>query len=201
MSVSAATSERTAETAPRPFSAALIGDSLQLLDMVLFILLGLVIYFLYVYPEEPHTHSQYLVTVLGATIMSYTVFHWLGVYLRGFIFTKGLRIKRMLAALAIVLALIVSIAFALKISDHFSRVWLVTWFVSSAVVLSVSRLYFGYRIALLAKRGRFAIRTVIVGIGPQADRLAVHLAEYASVLTRILGFIEPREESGTPQRL
>ena len=64
MSVSAATPDQTGEIAPKPFSAALIGDFLQLLDMALFILLGLTIYFLYVYPEEPHTLGQYLVTVL-----------------------------------------------------------------------------------------------------------------------------------------
>ena len=119
MSVSATTSERTAETASKPFSAALIGDFLQLVDMALFILLGLTIYFLYVYPEEPHTLGQYLVTVLVAAIMSYTIFHWLGVYWRGFIFTKGLRVNRMLAALGIVFAVILGIAFTIKISDHF----------------------------------------------------------------------------------
>jgi len=196
MSVNAATSERAAETAPKPYSAALIGDLLRLLDVALILLLGLAIYLLYVYPEEPQTGSQYLVTVLVATIMSGMILHWLGVYWDGFLFTRGLRIDRMLVALVVAFALLLSVAFALKISDFYSRVWLVTWFVSSAVLLSIARLCFGHCIARLARRGRFANRTVIVGTGPQADKLASHLAEYDSVLTRVLGFIEPDREAG-----
>ena len=167
MSVKAATSERVEETASKPHSAALIGDLLRLLDVALILLLGLSIYLLYVYPEGPHTVSRYLVTVFVATIISGTTFHWLGVYWGGFLFTRGLRIDRMLVALVIAFALLLSMAFALKISNFYSRVWLVTWFFSSAVVLSVTRLYLGHYIALLAHRGRFANRTVIVGTGTQ----------------------------------
>ena len=116
MSVEAATSGPAAEAAPKPYSVALIGDFLRLLDVALVLLLGLAIYLLYVYPEEPHTGSQYLVTVLVATIMSGMIFHWLGVYWDGFLFTRGLRIDRMLVALVVAFALLLSVAFALQIS-------------------------------------------------------------------------------------
>ncbi len=200
MSVKAAAFEQAAETAPKPYSAALIGDLLRVLDAALILLPGLVIYILYVYPDEPHTGSQYLVTILAATILAGMIFHRLGVYWGGFLFTRGLRIDRMLMALVAAFALLLSVAFALKISDFYSRVWLVSWFISSAVALSAARLTFGHRIARLAQRGRFANRTVIVGTGPQADRLAIHLAEVDPLLTRILGFIEPDWEPDRPRR-
>jgi len=189
MSTKIATSEHVAEKAPKPYSPALARDLLQILDMALILSLGLVIYLFYVYPVEPHTLSQYLVTLLIATIMAGLFFHWVGVYSGDVIFTRGLRVQRMLSALVGSFALFLAIAFALKMSSSFSRVWLTSWFFSSAVLLSVSRFYIGHHIAQLARRGRFANRTVIVGTGSQADKLAGHLAEYDAERTRILGFI------------
>ena len=189
MSTKIATSEHVAEKAPKPYSPALARDLLQILDMALILSLGLVIYLFYVYPVEPHTLSQYLVTLLIATIMAGLFFHWVGVYSGDVIFTRGLRVQRMLSALVGSFALFLAIAFALKMSSSFSRVWLTSWFFSSAALLSVSRFYIGHHIAQLARRGRFANRTVIVGTGSQADKLAGHLAEYDAERTRILGFI------------
>ena len=190
MSVKAAASEHVAEPASKPFSAVLVCDLLQLFDMALILLLGLAVYFFYVYPLYPETAGQYFVTLLIATIMAGLIFHWLGVYNGDVIFTKGLRVQRMLLALVGCFALFLAIAFALKMSSSYSRVWVVTWFFSSAALLSVGRFYLGHLIAQLARRGRFANRTVIVGTGSQADKLAIHLAEYDAVRTRILGFIE-----------
>jgi polysaccharide biosynthesis protein PslA len=189
MSTKIATSEHLVEKAPKPYSPALARDLLQILDMVLILSLGLVIYLFYVYPEEPQTLSQYLVTLLIATIMAGLFFHWVGVYGGDVIFTRGLRVQRMLSALVGSFALFLAIAFALKMSSSFSRVWLMSWFFSSAALLSVGRFYIGYHIAQLARRGRFANRTVIVGTGSQADKLAKHLTDYDAERTRILGFI------------
>jgi polysaccharide biosynthesis protein PslA len=190
MSVKLATSDHDAKTSARPYSIALLGDLLRILDVSLILVLGLVIYFIYVYPEFPDTASQYLVTVPVATIMMGLIFHWSGVYGGDVIFTYGLRVRLMLGSLALSFALLLLIAFALKISSSFSRVWLVTWFFASAILLTAGRFYVGHHIAQLARRGRFANRTVIVGTGAQAEKLARHLGEYDAVRTRILGFID-----------
>ena len=190
MSAEALASDSIAESAPKPYSAALVGDMLRLFDAASILVVGLAIYFVYVYPGEPHTVSRYLVTILVATIMAGSSFHWLGAYTGDFLFARGLRSGRMLSALAVTFALLLSIAFAMKVSNFYSRVWVVTWFLSSATLLSLARFYLDYLIRRLASSGRFANRTVIVGTGAQADRLAIHLAEHDAVRTRILGFVD-----------
>jgi Undecaprenyl-phosphate glucose phosphotransferase len=190
MSTETVASEHVADTASKPYSAALVCDLLQIFDVALILLIGLSVYFFYVYPEMPYTGSQYLVTLLIATIIAGLILHWLGVYSGDVVFTKGLRAGRMLSALALSFALFLAIAFALKISSLYSRVWLVTWFFSSAALLSIGRFYLGHYLGQLARRGRFANRTIIVGTGSQADKLAIHLSEYDAVRSRILGFIE-----------
>ena len=190
MSAEALASDSIAESAPKPYSAALVGDMLRLFDAASILVVGLAIYFVYVYPSEPHTASRYFVTLLVATIMAGSSFHWLGAYTGDFLFARGLRCGRMLSALAVTFALLLSIAFAMKVSNFYSRVWVVTWFLSSATLLSLARFYLDYLIRRLASSGRFANRTVIVGTGAQADRLAIHLAEHDAVRTRILGFVD-----------
>ncbi len=184
----------------KPYSAPLVGDLLRIFDMALTLLLGLAIYLIYIFPVEPHSISRYLVTLLIATVMMGIIFHWLGVYSGDFIFTKSLRVRRMLSALIATFAFLLAIAFALKISSFYSRVWVVAWFFSSAALLSMGRVYLGHHITQLALRGRFANRTVIVGTGAQADKLAIHLAEFDAVRTRILGFIDDESTPTDPIR-
>jgi lipopolysaccharide/colanic/teichoic acid biosynthesis glycosyltransferase len=157
MSVETATSEGVAVVASKPYSVALINDLLQIFDVALIFLLGLTVHFFYVYPQMPHTSSQYLVTLLIATIIAGLIFNWLGLYSSDVVFTKGLRAGRMLSALAVSFALFLAIAFALKVSDFYSRVWLTSWFLSSAAALTIGRFCLGYQIEQLARRGRFAI--------------------------------------------
>jgi len=199
MSIIIVTSKRLVEKAAKPYSPALARDILQMLDTILIMSSGLTIYLLYVYPQVPNTLSQYLVTLLIATIMAGLLFHWMGVYSGDVIFTKGLQFQRVLLALVGSFALFLAIAFALKITNAYSRIWLAGWFCSSAAVLSVSRLYVGHYVAQLAHRGRFANRTVIVGRGTQASKLAKHLETCHADRTRILGFIADDSEHTGPE--
>jgi len=189
MSTNIVTSKRIVQKAAKPYSPALARDILQILDTALILSSGLTMYLLYVYPQVPYTLSQYLVTLLIATVMAGLLFHWMGVYTGDVIFTRGLLFQRMLLALAGSFALLLAIAFALKITNAYSRIWLVGWFCSSAAVLSVSRLYIGHYVAQLVHRGRFANRTVIVGSGSQAGRLAEHIKTCDAGRMRILGFV------------
>jgi Undecaprenyl-phosphate glucose phosphotransferase len=104
--------------------------------------------------------------------------------------TRHLRTDRILGAWAITFALLLVISFALKITTLYSRVWALSWFVCTMSLLALGRLLLGRWIAHLAARGRFANRAVIVGIGPQAERLALHLERYDQVRTRILGLVD-----------
>ncbi|NIR28574.1 MAG: hypothetical protein GWN84_04470, partial [Gammaproteobacteria bacterium] len=176
----------------KPYSAALVGDLLRAFDVAVVLLLGLAIYLVYVYPGEPHTSDRYFVTLVLMTATVGLMFQWLGVYSDDFVFRKGLRTSRMLSAWAVTFALFLAVAFALKISSFYSRVWAVSWFFSSAAVLMLARAFLSHHIGRLARRGRFANRTVIVGTGAQADRLAIHLAERDAVRTQVIGFIDDR---------
>lgn len=188
------------QSAPRshhePLSPALISDLLRLIDLVVIGVTGFAIYFFYVYQNQSNQSLQYAATIMIGVLACGLVFQRLGVYAGDFVFMRFLRAERMLVACALAFALLLVTAFALKITSYYSRVWVVSWFVGSAGLLSLIRLVFGQWIRHMAQSGSFANRTVIVGVGAQGQRLAAYLQQKADVRIRVLGFID---DQATPE--
>ena len=93
------TSESAARPARvRPLSPLLIGDMLRILDLVVIGLVGLIGYFLYVYPEHAQISSQYLVTTGIGVMAAAVMFQWFGVYAGEFVLARLLRADRMVLA-------------------------------------------------------------------------------------------------------
>ncbi len=176
----------------RPLSPILIGDLLRFADLVIVGAAGLGIYFLYVFPGHGQISLQYLVSIGIGMLAAGAMFQWLGVYAGDFVFVRMLRAERMLAACALTFAVLLAAAFALKISSFYSRVWTVSWFAGSIVLLSLTRIVLSHWIGRLARQGRFANRTIIVGTGEQARRLAGHLHGSGDARIRLLGLIDDR---------
>jgi Undecaprenyl-phosphate glucose phosphotransferase len=184
--------EPNSDREAKPLSAALIGDLLRLADLVTVGSVALVVYALYVYPGQGELSVQYLVTIAIGVLACGLLFQWLGVYGGDFVFAKGLRAERMATACAVTFAVLLTAAFALKISSFYSRVWTVAWFAGSVGCLTLIRVFFSIWIRRLAERGSFANRTVIVGVGEQGRRIADYLRETADVRIRVLGLIDDR---------
>jgi Undecaprenyl-phosphate glucose phosphotransferase len=175
---------------PRPLSPTIVGDLLRTIDPLVVLGAGLGVYYAYVYPIEPHTQSRYWVTAIVAAALIGGMFQAFGAYSGDFLFSRRVRLDRALLALAITFACLLSVAFTLKISNTYSRVWAVGWFAASAGVLVFGRLLLHRWIRRSTRLGRFALRTVIVGTGEQARRLVDHLRRYDSIRTHILGLVD-----------
>ena len=194
-------SERAADSAT-PLPAGFIVSLLRAFDLTVIGALGLVMYFLYVYPAQDFISLQYFVSIGLALLLAGLVANWVGAYGGDLVMARQLRINRMLGAWAITFALLLAIAFTLKITTVYSRVWAVGWFVSTTGLLAFGRVMLARSIAHLAAQGRFANRTVIVGIGAQAACLAAYLEQHDAVCTKILGLIDVNGGAtpGHPQR-
>lgn len=184
----------------RPLSPRILGDLMRVADVAVIVALGLGVYGLYLYPAEPQSLPRYLGTVLAAALVAGVLFNEFGTYAGDFVFTRALRAERMISAWAVTFAILLAIAFSLKISTSYSRVWAVGWFVSTGITLGLLRFAVGQWILHLGQKGRFANRTAIVGTGPQAQRLAAHLRAHDAVRTRILGLVATADEKAASER-
>jgi Undecaprenyl-phosphate glucose phosphotransferase len=177
-------------TRARPFSPALVASLARAFDLSVIGTLGLAIYLIYVYPGQGYFSFQYGVSIGLTLLLSTLVADWVDAYGGDLVMVRYLRADRILAVWTITFALLLVIAFALKITTIYSRVWAFSWFVSTVSLVVFGRIAFGRWIAHLAAQGRFANRTVIVGTGAHAARLADHLERHDPVRTRILGLVD-----------
>ena len=183
-----------ARTYGRPISASFVGGLLRLLDLMIVGAIGFGIYLIYVYPLDGAVSTQYLSTIIVAMLTTSVLFQWFGVYSGDYLFSRRLNVDRMLTAWAITCCVLLAIAFTLKVSSFYSRLWTLSWFVSTFGALTLSRLVLSHWIGGLAGEGRFANRTVIVGAGDIGQRLAAYLMSQDDVHTRVIGFVDDRLE-------
>ncbi len=186
---------------PKPIPRMLVSEFLRLYDFVAIAAAGTLGYALYVFPgPDDFFENRYPASILLGAVLAAVMCHVLGAYRVEAVFSRSLGAQRALLAWASAFASILAAAFLLKFSSFYSRVWAVSWFLSAAGLMLAGR----YGLSLLtyrwANQGRFANRTLIVGVGEQAARLAGHLRARGDVRTRIVGFVDDKGMRPLPSR-
>ncbi len=179
---------------PRQISPAFVHHFVQVLDPALIGILGLVSYFIYLQTRhDTPFESPYIVTILMGVVISTVLFHWFDVYARECMFSRRLSIQRLLLGWAVTVAVLLFVAFAMKTSSTFSRIWTVTWFAGSAGLLVFARLAVGQWVANRVREGALGERAVIFGAGEQGQRFAAQLQDHGDPCLKVLGFVDDRQ--------
>ena len=97
-----------------------------------------------------------------------------------------------------VMLLLTGCFFIFKVSDDFSRLWLATWSVTSAIALSGSRLISAIFVKTLMRSGSLTKNIAIVGAGDPGQRLAAKLV-HEGPGTRLIGLFDQRNASRVPK--
>lgn len=175
-----------------PVSPVFVEAGLRLFDFAAVISLGFAIYFIYVYAGNGPLSSRYISTLLIAGVLSSLMLHWFGAYNEDYLLSRRAPLKRVLGAWAVCFSLLLTIAFALKITDFYSRVWAVSWFFSSVAVFSASRLALGVWLLQCLRAGRLAERSAILGAGSEGQELLSHLLAKGDVRAQVCAFFDDR---------
>jgi len=198
-----AVAESEADVPPpllRPIPRMLVSESLRLYDVAAVALTGALAYVLYVFPGPSDFDNRYPGSIILGSIVAAIMCHVFGAYQVESVFSRSLGAQRAILAWLATFALFLAAAFALKFSDFYSRVWAVSWLMSAAGLMLVGRYVLSLATFRWAAQGRFANRTLIVGVGEQAARLAAYLRARGDVRTRIAGFVDDKGAwSGIPR--
>jgi Undecaprenyl-phosphate glucose phosphotransferase len=169
-----------------------VTGAVRMVEFLLVAALGFAIYLAYVERDGESVHIIYLGAVLIAATANMAIVQALNLYQMPSFSTFVPSFTRIVLAWTFVMGGMMSLAFFFKVGAEFSRVWIASWYVSGLAVL------FGERLALsfLAKRwireGRLYRRAVIVGGGPEAERLIKALEASADTDIRIVGIFDDR---------
>jgi putative colanic acid biosynthesis UDP-glucose lipid carrier transferase len=100
----------------------------------------------------------------------------------------------------VIIAVLLLLNFAADFSHHYSRDVILTWFISTPIVLIVSHI--AVRVIAESKRKKGGLRSaVIVGANETSLKLVSRIAEFPYLLIDIKGFFDERNDARVPKGL
>jgi Undecaprenyl-phosphate glucose phosphotransferase len=136
----------------------------------------------------------YFPPTVGATVVLIFSLARSGVYDVFNTFDRVGILKSTISSLFEVMLLLTGCLFVLKVSDDFSRLWLMSWSMTSAIALCGSRLISVTAAKALIKSGRLTKNIAIVGASEAGQQLATKLVQEGSG-TRLIGLFDQRHPS------
>jgi Undecaprenyl-phosphate glucose phosphotransferase len=166
---------------------------LALCESIMLIGSGICIYWLYVNLGLSNFLLYGSVTVaICAVVIS--AFFQSGFYKFDVVSKPHLHIYKMLGIIGLVFLVFVSLAFAFKVSEDFSRVWVFSWFLVSSLLIIIERNIVKSLFYKMARTGRLSRRIIIVGAGQQCERFLQQIKLNKEPWFTIIGIFDDRKE-------
>ncbi|TGN99684.1 hypothetical protein PN36_35095 [Candidatus Thiomargarita nelsonii] len=130
---------------------------------------GIIAYVAYFDFQSWGVASYYHLAIVFGIFLSVIIFPWFGVNLR-YRQRIFLSVSKLILAWLTVVAVMIIVAFSLKISVVFSRIWIVSWTFFGAIMLLLMRVIVHHGLYyVIAKRSQYLSKIVVVG-GPSLAR-------------------------------
>lgn len=164
-------------------SDRIVLDLLALADLVLVAVAALLAKFLYitlVLGSEQSSHPYLIAGILGG-IITYYMARGYGLHERGAMLDWRARAQDLLFCVGATFLLLIVVAFLLKVSQDYSRGWLLTWFALSAVLLVCWRIASAQILAWLYRMGSAARRIAVVTLDDSGEQVAEQLRKMPGI--------------------
>ena len=171
----AAAQAAAARVAPA-YSPIVVAGFVRMAEFAFIALLGIAVYFAYVYPAYGHALDwYYLATAIGIAVLAVVMFQAADIYHVQAFRSPISECIRLVAAWSLVSLMVAAIVFFAKLGDLYSRLWLAGYYGIGLVALV------GFRFALYGlirrwtQEGRLDRRAVVVGGGEPGEALITAL--------------------------
>jgi len=134
----------------------------------------------------------YFGAILGIAGLALTLFQAAGTYRIGAFRAFPKTAMKLIGAWTLAFLSVAAAMVLAKISDHYSRLWLATYYAAGLVMLMSGRVVLALFIASRMRRGLFDRRTAIVGGGPAAEEMIRALETSGDGSIRIVGVFDDR---------
>ncbi|WP_264047285.1 undecaprenyl-phosphate glucose phosphotransferase [Methylobacterium flocculans] len=183
-----------AHTPPALLSPVVLAGCVRVAEFLLIALTGVGIHqaeLAGIVPLAP----QYLVATLGAAALAVFLIQAGGAYRITALRTLKSSMLRLAGAWALAFLIVATVMVFAKIADHYSRIWLASFFAGGLAALMVERSAVAWLIATQMQRGHFDRRTAIVGGGVVAEELIRALDAQTDSGVRIVGVFDDRGDT------
>ena len=161
----------------KPLSRRVITDLIAVFEAILIVACALLAKLLYVdiYLNGAEPEFSYLGVGITGGILNFVLMKRFGHYDPNNILSSPAQFQNILGSLLASFFLLLAVAFLLKVSDSYSRIWLLSWFALSLVTVSFARFGSVRGLKYLSHFGLFNKRVVIIGVEPLCLRLSNHV--------------------------
>jgi Undecaprenyl-phosphate glucose phosphotransferase len=177
------------------YSGPVIVGVAQAIEALLLGTLGVAIHSAYVSVDS----GLYIAIIMGGVLAANLAFNAVHTHRISAYRTVIKQVGRTLAAWSLIFTLIAVGVFLFKASDYVSRVWLVTWFGTGAIMLVLFRMSLRALVLQWTREGKLKRRTVIVGGGLDAKVLIDAIRKGADNDLRVFGLFDDRDDDRSPE--
>jgi Undecaprenyl-phosphate glucose phosphotransferase len=177
------------------YSGTVISGIAQAVEALLLAALGIIIHAIYV----PGGGALYVPLTLGTVLIANILLNVAQTHRIVMYRAVGKQPLRVLLAWALAFTILVIGLVLFKASEMVSRVWLVSWFVSGAILLLVFRFSLRAMVQRWTQQGKLKRRTVIVGGGHDAEVLIEAIHKGADKDITLFGLFDDRIDERSPE--
>lgn len=135
---------------------------IALCDTLILLLSGIFLFYIHPGLEEKDL-SQYLSIIVLTTIFTLLVFYFSKNYSIDVKFHYKQKNSNIILISTFVFLSLIMIIFALKVSDHYSRIWLFSWYFLSTFLICLNKTFFSSLLKQLHRKGKLRRNIVIIG--------------------------------------
>ena len=184
----------------RRFSKSIISGLIALTDITIIFGTGLIVFYSYL-GWSSYELPFYLSALSINAPLIISMFFIAGLYSLEPIVHPAQQAKKIIFICLTVFFLLVAVAFALKISNEFSRIWAFTTLFSTILLLCLLRVGICLLLHGLARSGRLTRKVILVGAGEQAERLVDKFESKKYPWIQIVGVFDDRADDRVPLKI
>ena len=199
VTLSAAASSVAAQPFARAYSPIVVAGTVRLIEVMLVVLVGAVMYACYVMPSEGFAW-RYVGAIAGIALLAMLAFQVADIYQIQAFRGHEKQYMRLASAWSVVFLIAIGVSFFAKAGDQFSRVWLAGFYVIGLCTLIAFRRALFLLVRRWTREGRLDRRTVVVGADGNGESLIHSLALQRDSDVRIIGVFDDRGDQRSADR-
>ena len=174
------------------FSSSIMSGTIGLIDALIIFGSGILIFFVYLPEDALAIFSFYLGAMAISAIMTIVCFYNLGLYDFRSLTRPQARVGKIVLFETMLFSFMLTLAFVFKITDEFSRVWTVSWFISSLVLMVFVRFYYYTLLQKWGREGKLTRNIAIIGAERHGVRLHEVIDQQKEPWMHVIGVFEDR---------
>ena len=191
-----ALAESLAGSAPqRAYSPVVLSGLVRLVEFALLTATGFAVHLLYISHATP---TEYVVAILSIALLAQIVFQALGVNKVAAFRAPLFQSVRIAGGWSFVFLVALAGIFFIRNDLLFSRVWLLSFYMTGFLVLAVERIALSVIVRRMTASGALERRTVVVGGGAAGELVLRELAAQKHTDIRICGVFDDRTDERSP---